>query len=354
VGRPTGNIAIVGVGASGAVNAGIAITDPNEAKSIFGDGTDLQRAIALAYEQTPGPSLIYGVRLAATASAADLTAALAVVESLDSQLVVLANTPLNTGNTASVTALRNHVDSVSKLGGEGKERMGVTMLAKGSTDTSVVTGSLVNERMIYIAHKSDQDAAAAVAGTIAGYPPHVSMLLKRVVITSQPFTSAEIDTINGQEVAFQIPPKGPAGKGVNWLVDPDLIPGPGMYLGEGYTGDPAGKKFIDIVRTIDDVSFQLKARLIRAIGSVRISRSGLRALIVQLEAVLDPLVQGEVIESYTITIPVLNLLDKDPATLSDSQLQAIKKAQDERLVQVLIAVDYAGAIHRLEITLKFE
>jgi hypothetical protein len=27
----------------------------------------------------------------------------------------------------------------------------------------------VSDRMIYVAHKSDQDAAAAVAGTIAGY-----------------------------------------------------------------------------------------------------------------------------------------------------------------------------------------
>jgi hypothetical protein len=177
------------------------------------------------------------------------------------------------------------------------------------------------------------------------------MLLKAVAITTGAFTSAEINTINGNEANFDTPPQG---NGVNWLVDPDLIPGRGTYLGEGYTGDPGGKKFIDVVRTVDDVSFRLKARLIKSIGSVRISRSGLRSLSVQMEAVLDPLVQDGVIEAYEITIPVLLLLDKDPTSLTSAQAQAIKDAQDQRIVQVLVAVDYAGAIHRLAISLKFE
>lgn len=350
VDRPTGNIAIVGAGTAGTANSPVAITNPSEAATTFGSGTELATSIELAYAQTPGPSLVFGVRLGGT-TATDLTNALTALENVSAQFVVVANRPLTTANTAAITALRNHVHSVSTLAGDGKERMGVAMLEKGSTNAGIVASPLDHERMVYIAHKSNQDAAAAVAGTIAGYPPHISLLLKQVAITSDAFTSGEIDTINGQEANFDTPPQG---RGVNWFVDPDLIPGRGLYLGEGYTGHVAGKKFIDIVRTIDDVSFRLKARLIKAIGTVRISRTGLRALKVQMEAVLDPLVQGEVIESYTITIPVLNLLDKDPATLTAGQLQAIKNAQDQRLVQVLIAVDYAGAIHRLAITLKFE
>ena len=51
---------------------------------------------------------------------------------------------------------------------------------------------------------------------------------------------------------------------------------------------------------------------------------------------------------------MLLLLDKDPTSLTDAQAQAIKDAQDTRIVQVLVAVDYAGAIHRLAISLKFE
>jgi hypothetical protein len=204
--------------------------------------------------------------------------------------------------------------------------------------------------MVYIAHRSTEDAAAAVAGTIAGYEPHISLLLKPVNITSGPFTPAEIGTINGSETFSS----GPAGQGVNWLVDPVLIPGRGMYMGEAYTGNPGGKKFIDIVRTVDDVSFRLKAQLIKTIGALRISRSGLRALVAQMEAVLEPLVRNEVIEGYEVVVPILVLLDKDPASLTAAELTQINNAQAQRVVEVLIAVDYAGAIHRLAITLKFE
>ena len=196
----------------------------------------------------------------------------------------------------------------------------------------------------------DADAAAAVAGTIAGYPPQTSMLLKQVSIDIDPFTSTEIDAINGSETFTS----RQAGKGVDWLVNPVLIPGGGTYLGEGYTGNPGGKKYIDVQRTIDDTSFKLKARLIRSIGNLRISRSGLRALVVQMEAVLNPLVTDAVIEGFDIVIPVLDLLDADPSSLTAAQLQVIQDAQTDRVVEVLVAIDYAGAIHRIAITLKFE
>ena len=60
-----------------------------------------------------------------------------------------------------------------------------------------------------------------------------------------------------------------------------------------------------------------------------------------------------VIEGYKIVIPILLLLDKNPATLTPSELQQIGSAQADRLVQVIIELDYAGAIHRLAIKLKF-
>jgi hypothetical protein len=330
-------------------NTPTAFTDPAEARRRTPG--DLGNAIALAFSQSPTPTLVYGVR---TASGPDWTAALSAVAPIDAQFVVLANTPLDTTTGASSPAgaifqLANHVSSVSNTGGDGKERMGVAMLPKGTTNPGIVTGALANERMVYIAHKSDQDAAAAVAGVIAGYEPHISILLKPVNISQEEFTPAEIAAINGTETFTS----GPAGNGVNWFVDPVLIPGHGVYMGEGYTGNPGGKKYIDIVRTIDDVSFRLKAQLIKTVGAVRISRSGLRALVAQMEAVLQPLVQNEVIEGFDITIPLITLLDKDPNTLTSSEVNQINNAQNQRVVEVLIAVDYAGAIHRLSITLKF-
>jgi hypothetical protein len=368
--RAYGNIAIIGDGGTApkvGPNIATLFTNPADAATAFPAPPPtstvpnpplpaLSAAIAMAFQQSPGPTLVYGVAVATVSGAPDWAAALTVVSSLDVQLVVLANVALDStsGNPGTspgaIVQLARHVASVSTTGGDGKERMGVAMLAKGSTDTTIVTGDLANERMVYIAHKSDEDAAAAVAGTIAGYEPSVSLLLKPVNITTGLFTSAEISTINGAETFSS----GPAGQGVNWFASPSLLPGGGIYMGEGYTGNPGGKKYIDIVRTIDDVSFQLKARLIRSIGALRISRSGLRSLVAQMEAVLEPYVSNEVIESYDIVIPVLILLDKDPASLTSTELTVIQNAQSDRVVEVLVAVEYAGAIHRLAITLKFE
>jgi hypothetical protein len=328
----------------------VAFTDPNEARRRAPG--ELGEAIALAFGQTPGPTLVYGV--AVNSAQPDFAAALRAVAGLEVQLVMLANTPVTAAATTAggpLALLVDHVVSVSNTGGDGQERMGVAMLTKGSTTVADVPKALANERMVYIAHQSDQDVAAAVTGVIAGYEPHISLLLKPVRINNGSFTAAQIELLNGSE---NLDAGGPGGQGVNWLTSPSLIPGQGVFLGEGYTGDPSGKKFIDIVRTVDDVSFRLKAQLIKSIGNLRISRSGLRALVAQMEAVLGPLVSAEVLDGFELVVPLLTLLDKDPATLTADELNRIHTANVQRLVQVLAAVRYAGAIHRISITLKFE
>jgi hypothetical protein len=223
---------------------------------------NLGAAVRKAFVQTPPPTTIWAVR-AASATAANLQLALDEVAKLDVQIVVLANTALSlAGGAAQIGVLSDHVTSVSNTGGDGKERIGVAMLGKGITDTAIIPGTMKNERMTFVAHQSTEDAAAAVAGTIAGYEPHISLLLKKVNISMDTlFSDAEIEAFDTGRV--------------NWLTSPTLIPGGSIYMGEGYTLD-ADRPYIDIVRTIDDVSFRLKAKLIRSIGNLRISRSGLR------------------------------------------------------------------------------
>lgn len=356
--RAFGNIAVIGKitppepppGNLAKVNEPIAFTGPAEA--LQRAPGDLGQAIELAFAQSPGPSLVTGVRVLETTP--DFKAALDVVAGLDVQLIVLANTPL-TNATAATTApegalvsLAKHVTTVS-ASDDGKQRMGVAMLPKDSADPALVAGDLAGDRMVYVAHRSAQDAAAAVAGTIAGYQPHISLLLKPVNITSPSFTPAQIDALNGSETFGS----GPAGKGVNWLTTPAIIPGNGVYMGEGYTGNRSGKKFIDAQRKVDDLNFRLNAQLIRTIGNFRISRSGLRALIAQIEALLAPEVQSDILNGFEVVVPLLALLDKDPATLTDAEAQRIHDAEVQRVVQILVAVEYAGAIHRLSITFKF-
>lgn len=351
VSRATGNTAIVGDATAGPQDDPQLFTNPTDAKKTFPGA--LGDSIALAFQQTPGPPLVYGVRFNKdNAGAADWAGALATLETVPVQIVALANTPLESSSTAAITALFNHVDSVSKTGADGMERIGVAMLKNGSSDPALVTGTLASKRMVYIAHKSDEDAAAAVAGTIAGYAPQVSLLLKPVSIDTDLFTNAEIIKLIGG--GDETDTSGPVSKGVNWFARPALIPGSGTYMGEGYTGDPTDQKFIDIVRVLDDVSFKLKAQLIRSIGNVRISRTGIRSLIAQMESVLDPLVTSAVLDSYTITAPLLALLDKDPKGLTPSEQQQITNAHANRLVQVAITVEYAAAIHRLVINLTLK
>jgi hypothetical protein len=347
--RAFGTIAVVGRTTSQSASPAVAtaFTSPDDAQTTFPG--ELGDAIALAFAQTPGPTFIYGVPVASTTP--DWAAALATVAGLNAQLVVLANTPVSaatTGTGGPIQLLSNHVTAVSNTGADGMERMGVAMLEKGKSDPTVI---LPNERMVYIAHNSDQDAAAAVAGTIAGYEPSVSLLLKPVNIVSPPFNPVDIDTINGGP---EDDGSGPKGAGVNWLTSPALIPGNGVYMGEGYTGNPGGKKFMDIVRFVDQASFLLKAQLISSIGNLRISRSGLRALIAQMEAVLGPFVDSGVLNSFEVVVPLLTLLDKDPATLTADEAQRIHDAEVARFVQVLAALEYAGAVHRIQINLKFD
>jgi hypothetical protein len=356
--RAFGDIAIVGAAdsaATGPKKIPIPVTNPDSVSDKSNPAGkdkpiddvawfqgDLGKSVRKAFEQTPGPTTVWAVRTDPAGGNNALANAFVDVAKLDVQIVALANIPLvsQAQGRAEIELLSSHVNTVSNSGGDGKERIGVAMLGKDLVDTSVLTGNMSNARMVLVAHKSTEDAAAAVAGTIAGYEPHISLLLKPVSLSMDTlFSDSEIDAFNTARV--------------NWLTDLALVPGKGLFIGEGYTLG-ADIPYIDIIRTIDDVSFQLKAQLIRSIGDLRVSRSGLRALVSQMTAVLEPLKQREVIEGYDVFLPLLVLLDKEPASLTDAELQQINNAQNNRIVEAIVSVDYAGAIHRLNITLKFE
>lgn len=335
----TNGTTVVLSAAAATTTTGVALTlgaKPNEL-------TDLAAAIAIAFRQTPPPTRIWGVQVDATTP--DWDGALAEVANLNVQIVVLANSPLNSANAALIGKLATHVATVSNTGGDGKERIGVAMLDPALTAAAAAalnTGGVKNERMFLVAHTSAEDAGAAAAGVIAGYEPQISILLKPIKINmTRLFSDAEIDRFDG---AF-----------INWVTSPVLIPGQSLFLGEGYTADPSqNKKYIDIVRTIDDINFRIKAELIQVIGNFRVSRSGLRGIVTLVQAVLSPQVAADVIEDFSIYIPLLVLLDKDPTSLSAAELAEIQNAQASRSVDMVVTVVSAGVIHRLRIGLVFQ
>lgn len=302
----------------------------------------LGSSVNTAFAQTPGPTTVWAIATDPNDGPNTLANGLAEAAKIAVQIVVLANTPLISAaqGQADIEALATHCNTVSNTGADGLARIGVAMLGNGVTDTTLITGTIAQDRMTMIAHHSTEDAAAAVAGVIAGYPPHISLLLKPIAIDmAKVFSDSEIDTFNNARI--------------NWVTRTPLIPGAGFYMGEGYTLG-ADQPYIDIPRTIDEISFDLKAALIRGIGVLRVTRAGLRALVATMTAVLQPLQDNGVIDSYLVFFPLLVLLDKNPSTLSDVELQEIHNAQATRTVDSIVTIQYAGAIHRLNITLKFE
>jgi hypothetical protein len=359
--RSPGVVAVVGnavTGVSAPAATPLEITDHASVLSLFakaGAANDLTASLDLVLAQDPRPSKIYGVR---TGTADDYATALAGLDAADDvTFVCLANETsvgaATSGATAAtgLIALKEHVERMSAA---GQKRMAVAMIdpaiarsATYATDVLQATsyGALKSDdgRMILVAARgSGADAAAAAMGTIAGYAPSTSVVLKQVrgftmPVTSQ-YTPAEITAL--------------AGAGVIPLIDPALIPGTGLYLADGgtFSADPA-RNYVDIVRTLDDLEFRLRAGLIGAIGDSRITKAGLTSVRVRIEGILGPLQQSAVIDDFSVVIPLLTILSVPESARSAADEAQVVTARQTRQVGVLVSVTLGPDIHCLNVTL---
>jgi hypothetical protein len=265
----------------------------------------------------------------------------------------------------SITDLKNHVEQASPNdagGGGTRPRIGVAMLPrKGWTSNGAAPKpsqkladfgiNWTSSRMALIAHKSDGDVAAAAAGLIARYDPWISLTMKSLTGISQ------AESFTDSELAVWLDPEaqGIVQARINPIVDPEFLAGAGLVMGESYTADGTGQRqYIDIVRTIDDLVFRLKAHLTNpnVIGTMRINRTGLTGLRTVVSALLDSRVAVGEIDGYAIDIPLLGILQKDPAQRTAEETQQINTVQNSRRLEFSVSVDYAGAIHYLVVTLK--
>ncbi len=268
-----------------------------------------------------------------------------------------------TTDAQSITDLKDHVEQASPNdagGGGTRPRIGVAMLPKegwkngtGKPSQKLADFGIdwTSSRMALIAHKSDDDVAAAAAGVIARYDPWISLTMKSVTGISQ------TESFTDSEMAVWLDPEaqGIVQARVNPIVDPEFLAGAGLVMGESYTADGTGQRlYIDIVRTIDDLAFRLKAHLTNpnVIGTMRINRPGLTGLRTVVAALLDSRVAVGEIDSYSIDIPLLGILQKDPAQRTPEETQQINTVQNSRRLEFSVSVDYAGAIHYLIVTLK--
>lgn len=367
--RAVGNVGIVGsTGGAGAAppNVPILISSEADARANFAD-TDangaitasgrLYKAIATALLQDPPPSRVYAVATDDGGGDSDYAAGLASLSAAPVQFVMLA------GET-DPTALGDLSDHVETVSADGNRRMAVAMVdpelavPDGSTFAAEADDAYDDiksdtSRMILAAARVDvdgdgfpeDDVAAATMGTIAGHAPHVSVLMKQVrgvkIALEKQFTPSEIKQVSEELI--------------NPLIDPELIPGEGLFLGAGraYTTDTS-RLYVDIVRVLDDIEFRLKAGLIGSIGNVRIDRLGMQTLQARIDSILSPLKSGRVIDEYSIYIPVLPTLAKEEAARTPGEASVLTDARLSRTVEILLSVTYAGSVHTLDINLALK
>lgn len=367
--RAFGNVAVVGsTGGFGTAVAGtpVLVGSEAEARTLFADvdssgaiandGADagaLYHAVRTVLLQDPAPSRVYAVATDDGDGSPDYGAALASIAAAPVQFVCLAGET----DPAALAALKTHVETVSA---DGERRIGVAAV---DPDLAVPDGSTFAQaaEAAYGGLKSDvsrmvlaaarvapegsapaADVAAAVMGAMAGYPVHVSVLMKQVrgvrVPIARQFTGSEVKQLAEQ---FMLP-----------LIDPELVPGEGIFIGSGrtYTTDTS-RLYVDVVRVLDDIEFRLKAGLIGTIGNVRIDRLGMQALRSRVDAILGPLLTGGVVAGYSTDIPLLPILEQEEANRSPGAAATLTTARTSRVVEVLLSVTYAGSVHFLDVNL---
>ncbi|MGZ3196538.1 MAG: hypothetical protein ACXU60_05505 [Croceibacterium sp.] len=330
----------------------------------------LARSVNLAL--TNGALQVWAYRLDPTQQPPDFATAFADFANRAINIICLSCD----ANPDDITALKNHVESSSPNdagGGGSRPRIGVAMLPMGGIANA--SGMLTNKfsdwktaqevqnnlpspmnwassRMVLVAANSPDDVAAAAAGVIAGVDPWVSLVLKPVsgINITGDFSDGAIQAFLSPDQSNLAQPR------VIPIVHPDFLAGSRPVMGEGFTADGTGQRlYIDIVRTIDDIAFRLKATLTspQVIGTLRINRPGLRVLASIVRAMLNARVAAGEIDAFAIDIPIQALTELDPAQLTPDQQQQLKQVQNSRQLAFNVSVTLAGAIHQLVVTLKF-
>jgi hypothetical protein len=369
--RAFGNVAVVGsTGGNGTAtpNTPIVIGDDAEARKFLasltaGGGLSgygrLYKAVRAAMIQDPPPSRIYAVATDDSGGTPDYASAIAAIAAAPVQFVCLAGE----SDATALGLLHSHVEAASA---SGNNRMGVAMVDPDlvptgtndfATEANTVYGALKSDtgRMVLVAGRKatttitgtpeQADVAAAAMGAMAGHLPHISVLMKQIRDVKIPLESQ----FSGSEI------KGLAERFIIPVIDPDLIPGEGLYLGSGrtYTTDTS-RLYVDVVRVIDDIEFRLKAGLIGSIGNVRIDRLGMQALSARFDGILGPLQASRVIDTYQTSIPLLPILEAAESARSPGQVDVLTDARTTRVVEVVLSIVYAGSVHFLDVSLALK
>jgi hypothetical protein len=312
----------------------------------------LYDSLELAMLQDPKPSRIYGVKVAGD----DYAAALAGLEAADDvTMVSLANEPA-VGNAAqgnnaptNLQALKAHVETMSA---GGQRRVGFAMVDPGTDKSPTYVKDVLTavnplrsstSRMVMIAARgADRDVATAAMAAVAGLPVQASIVLKKILGFTMPVEKQYSPSeIKGLSEANIVP-----------IIDPALIVGESLHFADGrlFTSD-ASLLYVDLLRTLDDIEFRLRAGLVGLIGDARITKPGMTLLKTQVDGILGPLKRQAVIDDYAIQIPVLDILSIPEAARTATDNSIVTDARANRTVDLVIDVIIGPAVSRLLVSL---
>jgi len=358
--RSPGVIAVVGKGTGPAANNNlpIVVATPQDASDNFAkvvnnvvQDSALSGSLKLAFEQDPQPAKVYGVQI----NGNDYASGLAALEAADDVTMVSLANETDVGAAGppptNLLALKDHVETMSAA---GHKRIGVAMIdptvAKKATyvaDVYNAVQSLKSDdgRMVMMAARgATGDVATASMAAIAGYAPQASMVLKPIRGISIPKASqygpAEIKGLTDND------------NNINPVIDPDLIPGTLLYFAEGrtFSADPE-REYIDIVRVLDQVDFDLKAGLIGVIGDARITKFGLTSVKIRTEGILRQLLDQAMIDDFHVDIPVLDILNTATTSWSAGDQKTVSDARLSRAVDMFVSITYGPAASLLRVIL---
>lgn len=340
--RSPGVIAVVGASGEGSapVNTPEAVAGSADVAAKFGAGTALGRSLLLALKQEPPPARVYGVKVAGDAYAA----ALSGLEAADDVTMVSLAGEVD---PAKLADLKTHVETLS---GDGQRMLGFAMVdparAKSATYVADVVAAMqpvksaANRMVVVAARGADGDVATAAMGAVAGLPVHHSLVLKKILGVAIPvvqqYSPLEIRELSQAKI---LP-----------IIDPALISGESLHFADGWLfGND--DRHVDLIRTLDDLEFRLRAGLIGLIGDARITKAGMTLLKTQVDGILGVQKRLAVIDDYRIEIPVLDVLAIPEAARTPADTQIVTDARSNRQVDLVITVFYGPAVSRLLVTL---
>ena len=348
--RSPGVIAVVGKSNAGSAadNVPVRVDSLSDARTLVGDTSALYQSLEAAFLQQPRASKVYAVKVGGE----NYAAALAGLEAADDVTMVslAGETDVGTGGATptKLQALKKHVETMD-AGGQRMIAFAMVDPATAKSPTYVAdvadkVKNLASSRMVLVAARgAASDAATATMAAVAGLPVHHSVVLKPVrgvsIPVEQQYSPAEV--------------KGLAERKIIPLIDPTLISGESVHLADGWLFGPEDRH-VDLLRTMDDAEARLRAGLIGLVGDARITKPGLTLLRTVIDGILETMRRQQVIDAYSIEIPVLDLLRIPEAARVQADKDAIRTARDARAVDVAVVVTYGPALSRLLLTLKIE